>query len=170
MPQVSRHCNRGISRNRERGWWQGSEVTRQRSPSSQGAGTEQWPKYKTDTVGCLENCLRDGHDSFLSINPQIPACMCILISRTCQYFCSCILSWFLNQHSAWGLGKKHDVLLGLLRASMSVETSPKLEERTSKGTNRDLVHYSRRGRVAYHEMMPHNRGHQAPQFKAWKQT
>lgn len=48
MPQVSRHCNKGISRNRERGWWQGSEVTRQRSPNSQGAGTEQWPKYKTD--------------------------------------------------------------------------------------------------------------------------
>lgn len=64
-------------------------------------------------------------------------------------------------------GKKQDVLLGLLRASMRVETNLKLEEKGSKRTKRDLVHYSKRGRVVNHETMPYN---QVPQFEVWKQT
>lgn len=85
---------RGISRNWERGWWQGREVTRQRSQSRQGTGAEQWHKYKIDLVRCWENCLEDEHNEFLPVNPQIiPACMCISISRTCHPLL------LLNQHN-----------------------------------------------------------------------
>lgn len=128
MPQSSRNGNREISRKWERGWWQGSEGTQQRSQSSQGTGTEQWPKYKTDTVRCRENCLGDQHNSFLSTNPQIiPACMCISMLGNMPVLL--LLHPLQAPEPTWafqymeGPGKKHDGLLGLLRASMRVETT-----------------------------------------------
>ena len=57
---------------RECGRWQGSEVTQQRSPSSQERGTEEGSKYKGDIVGCWDHCAEDGHNSLLSMKPPNP--------------------------------------------------------------------------------------------------